>query len=150
MGALLYRASRDGWNSQSHFHPRCDDKGATLTVIRDTKGHIFGGYTEHSWRHMGGSYRPDPKAWLFWVKCHAGLPPNKTPVTTVTHAVFCRNTCGPIFGGGNDVFLASDMHQCRINWGHSYKLPAGLSNNVITGKAGQHFLVNEVEVYQVV
>ena len=44
---LLYRASRDGWDSSS-FHSICDNKGPTLTVAR-SEDNIFGGYTEKSW-----------------------------------------------------------------------------------------------------
>ena len=44
---LIYRASRDGWNS-SNFHGFCDNKGPTVTVVR-SENYIFGGYTEQSW-----------------------------------------------------------------------------------------------------
>jgi len=40
----LYRASRDGFEA-SKFHEKCDNKGATLTIIRNTIGRIFGGFT---------------------------------------------------------------------------------------------------------
>ena len=45
---LLYRASRDGWNS-NHFHSKCDNKGPTLTVIKCTGGYVFGGYANAAW-----------------------------------------------------------------------------------------------------
>ena len=44
---LLYRASRDGWNS-FEFHRQCDDKGPTITVVK-VGTNLFGGYTEQSW-----------------------------------------------------------------------------------------------------
>ena len=44
---LIYRASRDGWNS-SNFHTLCDNKGPTVTVVK-SGNYIFGGYTEQSW-----------------------------------------------------------------------------------------------------
>ena len=44
---LIYRASRDGWNS-SNFHSLCDNKGPTVTVVK-SGNYIFGGYTEQSW-----------------------------------------------------------------------------------------------------
>jgi hypothetical protein len=46
---LLYRASRDGWQGQD-FHSRCDNKGATVTVIECTGGFVFGGYADVSWK----------------------------------------------------------------------------------------------------
>ena len=44
---LIYRASRDGWHS-SKFHTLCDDKGPTVTVVKNGNN-IFGGYIEMSW-----------------------------------------------------------------------------------------------------
>ena len=50
---LIYRASRDGWDS-SNFHALCDNKGPTVTVVK-SGDYIFGGYTEQSWE-KGGKY----------------------------------------------------------------------------------------------
>ena len=44
---LIYRASRDGWES-INFHAHCDNKGPTVTVVK-SGNYIFGGYTEQSW-----------------------------------------------------------------------------------------------------
>jgi hypothetical protein len=41
---LLWRGSRDGFEAKV-FHERCDFHPNTLTLIRDTKGNIFGGFT---------------------------------------------------------------------------------------------------------
>jgi hypothetical protein len=45
---LLFRSSRDG-ASAAAFHARCDSQGPTLTLIRDTAGNVFGGYTSLDW-----------------------------------------------------------------------------------------------------
>ncbi|GBC03097.1 hypothetical protein RclHR1_00050005 [Rhizophagus clarus] len=46
---LLYRASRDG-NTSKAFHEKCDNKGATLVVIKITDSdQIVGGYNPLSW-----------------------------------------------------------------------------------------------------
>ena len=44
---LLYRATVDGWSS-SDFHSCCDNKGATVVVVKSGK-YIFGGFTKCSW-----------------------------------------------------------------------------------------------------
>ena len=44
---LLYRASWHGWSAE-HFHSRCDNKGATVIVVK-TGNYIFGGCTLPSW-----------------------------------------------------------------------------------------------------
>ena len=50
--ALLYRASRNGWTA-ANFHSFCDYKGPTVTVVKGTGNHIFGGYTEKQWEQNG-------------------------------------------------------------------------------------------------
>ena len=49
-GSLLYRASEDSFEA-SAFHEKCDDKGPTLTIARNSlNGTIFGGFTPISWK----------------------------------------------------------------------------------------------------
>jgi uncharacterized coiled-coil protein SlyX len=45
---LLWRGSRDGFGALD-FHGRCDGHANTLTVISDTEGNIFGGFTPVEW-----------------------------------------------------------------------------------------------------
>ena len=45
---LLYKATNHG-DSSYNFHKYCDNKGATLTLVRNTKGFRFGGFTTQSW-----------------------------------------------------------------------------------------------------
>ncbi len=44
----LYKASSNGFGA-SDFHKFCDNKGPTLTLIKTTAGHTFGGFTTISW-----------------------------------------------------------------------------------------------------
>jgi hypothetical protein len=46
--SLLWRGSRDGFRARD-FHRCCDAQSHTLTVIRDTQGNIFGGFTPAAW-----------------------------------------------------------------------------------------------------
>ena len=46
---LIYRATVDGFGSKD-FHRKCDNKGKTLTIIKEkNNSYIFGGYTEQTW-----------------------------------------------------------------------------------------------------
>ena len=45
---LLFRASRDGFSADA-FHSRCDNKGATVTIVL-SENNIFGGFTEQPWK----------------------------------------------------------------------------------------------------
>ena len=46
---LCWRASLHGWAAAT-FHSLCDNKGATVTIVKDTNNNIFGGYTSIPWR----------------------------------------------------------------------------------------------------
>jgi hypothetical protein len=52
--SLLWRGSRDGFKAQE-FHRRCDGHANTLTVILDTEGNIFGGFTPVEWESRTSS-----------------------------------------------------------------------------------------------
>jgi archaellum component FlaC len=57
---LLWRGSRDGFQP-SDFHKRCNGHPNTLTVILDTDGNIFGGYTPVKWESpKKQKYKADP------------------------------------------------------------------------------------------
>ena len=44
---LIFRGTRDGMHNKS-FHNKCDNKGPNICLIRNEKGHIFGGYSSIS------------------------------------------------------------------------------------------------------
>jgi hypothetical protein len=46
--SLLWRGSRDGFGA-FEFHRRCDGHANALTVILDTQGNFFGGFTPMKW-----------------------------------------------------------------------------------------------------
>ena len=60
---LLYKLTNHG-DSSSTFHSYCNNKGYTLTLIRNTKGYRCGGFTSQSWS-SSGNYKADPNAFLF-------------------------------------------------------------------------------------
>jgi hypothetical protein len=49
---LIYRGSRDG-DSSKNFHEKCDNQGPTITLIKNEKGNIFGGFSSISWTSQG-------------------------------------------------------------------------------------------------
>eukprot|EP01083_Nonionella_stella_P131911 401027_1 len=52
--SLIFKASRDGFGSND-FHQLCDNKGATLVVVKATHSDIiFGGYSCIAWKSSGG------------------------------------------------------------------------------------------------
>jgi hypothetical protein len=148
---LLYRGSRDGFGS-SNFHSKCDNESATVTVILTTKDYIFGGFTPIPW-DSSNSYKADnsQQSFLFSVKDCRNSAPRSFPLVNPSSAVYCHSACGPIFGGGHDLYVAGG---CNVNTnshtflGSSYRNDTGLSaNQVFTGE--QYFQVKEIEVFSV-
>ena len=125
---LLYRASDDGWQAQD-FHSRCDNKGATLTVIKCTGGNIFGGDADASWT-SNDSYTASPQAFVFALRRPSGACAVKLPLVRHQHAICCSSSYGPTFGRGHDIHVvdgANSNSGSRTNIGHSYQLPRGES-----------------------
>lgn len=51
---VLYRGSQDGIGA-SIFHNKCDGKCNTLSVIRDQKQSVFGGFADMAWTSSSAS-----------------------------------------------------------------------------------------------
>lgn len=59
----LYKASSNGFEA-AKFHELCDNKGPTLTLIKTTDNHNFGGFTSIRWNSSTG-YTTDTQSFLF-------------------------------------------------------------------------------------
>jgi hypothetical protein len=108
--SLLWRGSRDGFGA-ADFHRRCDGRAPTLTLIQDTAGNIFGGFTpvaweSREWNHMFGNedngFKADPslKSFLFTLKNPHNLAARKFALKAEEKdkAIYCNSEWGPIFG----------------------------------------------------
>jgi hypothetical protein len=115
---LLYQASRDGWQGQD-FQSRCDNMGATVTVMKCTGGFVFGSYADAPW-HSGhknaygqfswkDQWSQSAQAFLFSLHSPSGAGPVKLSlVQDQEHqrwafAIMSDSTYGPAFGGGSCV-----------------------------------------------
>jgi len=146
---LLYRASRDGFDAKD-FHSKCDNKGATVTVIKDVGGSVFGGFTEESWTSIGG-YKCAEKAFLFSLHNHGVLGPVKMRLeeSEKNHAMMDRSDYGPSFGGGYDIHVCNQANTNTNSYtypGFTYELPPGVHGDTFfTGS--RHFRAVEIEVF---
>lgn len=150
---LLYRASRDGWDTED-FHDKCDGKGATVVLVKSEGGYVFGGYTDVSWASSGGE-KYSSESFLFSLKCHAGLPAVKMGIKAgyESSATYLSPDYGLTFGSGYDLCIGSnantntnDRTYCYV--GSTYHFPHGTTDpNFFTGS--ETFRVAEYEVFQV-
>lgn len=159
---LLYRASRDGWHA-SDFHRECDGEGATVTIVRTTDGHVFGGHLTESW-HSRREWIHDTGASLFTLSNPHGVPPTRFPIADPSCAACGDDRYGPVFGGkieGNDLHIASrsnapfDYHSSRPDgpvcpphsfFPNTYTDPEGRGRMTLFA-GSTDFVVDEIEVF---
>ena len=105
---LLYRATRDGFRTSS-FHAKCYHQPNTLTVIKTTKGYIFGASTSLAWDSSSG-WKAGASAFIFsLVNMHS--TPHVVPAKAdINKTIFSSVVCGPLFGFGNDFFISDNSN----------------------------------------
>jgi len=151
--SLLWRGSRDGFDATA-FHRLCDGKANTITVIKNTNGFIFGGFTSIPWSSSDGLYKDDNTAFLFSLT-NPSNSPLKLKVKSPENAVYHSSNCGPAFGAGSDLYVSSISNKNRQSYMNfsSYKFPIGESSNeggkFIVGGFQNFFQTVEIEVFQV-
>ena len=150
---LLYRGSKNGWNI-GDFHDLCDNKGATITLFKSSKGKIFGGFTSLSWESKGwfGNFgEKDNSAFLFSVS-----DKNTFHVTRDQYAVCHYSNYGPYFYKGIEVtegpMNKENAAKCQISGHYNIKaLKDG--NSALTGDGAKNknsFTIVELEVFKVI
>jgi len=152
--SLLWRGSRDGFDAAA-FHRLCDGKANTVTVIKNTSGFIFGGFTSIPCSSSVG-YKADSTAFLFSLTNPSNTP-LKMKVKLSQNAVCHSSNYGPAFGGG----LVGGLKVCSLSNTntnssvclHSYEFPSGKSFNeggkFFIGGSDYEFQTVEIEVFQV-
>ena len=149
---LLYRASRDGFKASS-FHAKCDNKPSTLTIIKTTKGYVFGGYTAVAW-HNVESYQSDSTAFIFsLVNMHS--KPCLIPVKDhEEYSIYSDADYGPTFGSGYDLHVANDSNKTTdsytdLGFSYNFKLFINGTREAKSFLAGSlYFQTSEIEVFQ--
>ncbi|XP_069110335.1 interferon-induced protein 44-like isoform X1 [Argopecten irradians] len=98
----LYSAKENGFDA-GVFHQKCDNRGPTLTVISDTEGHVYGGYTSVSWQSAFIPQVYDRDAFLFYRDNGSVQNMEKFSVRKCESAIAYDQTSGPIFGSEPDL-----------------------------------------------
>jgi hypothetical protein len=148
---LLWGGSRDGFGA-GDFHGRCDGHGNTLTLIEDTAGNIFGGFTPLKW-HSISKFQVDPglKSFLFTLKNPHNLPARQFVLRARRNhlAIAISSSCGPHF---QDICVRDNCNANTDSWtadfGHSYRNDTALDEDTLfTGSP--NFTVKEIEVFEI-
>jgi hypothetical protein len=148
---LLWRGGRDGFGKRD-FHDRCDGHANTLTLIEDTDGNIFGGFTPVEWESREGRcWKADPnlKSFLFTLKNPHNVPARRFALKAAMKAINCDPGWGLCFGddiGVSDNSNANTLSATSL--GYSYTNDTGLDEDtVFTGAF--NFQVKEIEVFEI-
>jgi hypothetical protein len=161
---LLWRGSRDGFRAKE-FHRRCDGRANTLTLIADTDGNVFGGFTPVKWESRvwnakngkeSNTCKGDNslRSFLFTLRNPHGVPPRKFALMAEWKqgAIRCNSALGPAFGNGIFVF-----DNCNANRDSFTRFGTRWRNRVYANDtAFEHFLtsaekftVKEIEVFEI-
>jgi hypothetical protein len=161
--SLLYQSSEHGFRAAA-FHSLCDNKGATVPLIKSTDGFIFGGYSDKSWTLGDGNseykFVRSDHAFLFSFVNPSEIGPTKLSLIggdsphggdENDYALCHEKTKGPSFGGGCDLRISdhSNINDISYSWlGISYEVPAGqFGDEFLTGS--KSFRVAAIEVFAV-
>ena len=149
---LLYRGSRDGWKA-SDFHAKCDNKGATITMIHSSDGFIFGGFSDKPWTSTDKWCESD-KSCLFSFKSpsnEVGTAKMRIKQNMCSQVIYHGSSYGPTFGGGHDLHIANDANNSSSAYsvlGNTYEIPPGQTDTFLVGS--KNFKVSEIEVFQII
>jgi hypothetical protein len=156
---LLWRGTRDG-SSARDFHSRCDGHGNTLTLILDTDGNIFGGFTPVKWEsrasdcwHPKANYKADSslRSFLFSLKNPHNYAAKRFALKEERKeaAIECNTWWGPRFSDlcvSDNCFANSNSWAANFGW--AYTNDTGLAGETFfTGS--RNFTVKEIEVFEV-
>jgi hypothetical protein len=128
----------------------------TLTLILDTGGNVFGGFTPLAWesRTINCLKCDDSlKSFLFTLKNPRNTPARKFALKAERKedAIFCGSWYGPAFGNGDGITVRDNCNANTDSWtdlGVAYTNDTGLDGEVVfTGS--RNFQVREIEVFEI-
>ena len=130
---LIYRGARDGMYSKN-FHEKCDNKGPTITLFRNDKGNIFGGYCSISWKNTGG-YQNEKNCFIFTLTNIYNIEPTKFESRNYGHEVFFDTGNGHCF---YDTWNYDDfINRSSAYFGNYYQDTTGKGNSIFAGNTNK-------------
>ncbi|RGB35299.1 hypothetical protein C1646_814818 [Rhizophagus diaphanus] len=138
---LLYRASRDG-NTAAAFHAKCDNKGATIVVVKITNSEqIVGGYNPLFWNSSDSS-KQTKDSFIFSFSDKNDLQSVNVAYSNGSqHSVRCYPRRGPSFG-------CKDLY---LNFGEGPNVwYSGCESCYPALNLTSKIIVNDYEVFQVI
>ena len=146
---LIYRGTKDGMSAEN-FHNKCDKKGPTIVLIKNEKGHIFGGYSSISWESEGGNIS-DSNAFIFTLTNIYNTQPTKFENIKDGKEVYHKKGNGPIFGRyGTDICTYSNFitNKSNSSFPNSFKDVIGKGKSIFSSNENSNeYFIKEMEVF---
>jgi hypothetical protein len=152
---LLWRGSRDGFTAEE-FHDRCDGHTNTLTLILDTDGNVFGGFTPVEWE-SDSCWKSDSslRSFLFTLRNPHGVSPRIFALGKDKErgAIYCDwKLCAGF--GWYDICISDNCNTNRNSYtrigtrygDHTYANDTAF-RDFFTG--AENFTVKEIEVFEI-
>ena len=144
---LLYRGTRDGMDANT-FHNKCNNEGPTISLFKNEKGYIFGGYASTDWTSCNG-YKSAPDSFIFTLTNIYGTEPTKFPNSNTSKSIYDYSNNGPTFGGGWDIYTFYN-NSSGASFFHSYQDILGKGISIFSGDNNNgNFNLKEIEVFKI-
>ena len=145
---LVFSTQKDG-PSTSTFHMHCDGVSPTITIVMDTNGNKFGGYTTSSWAQPSPSsgYARDTDAFVFNLsKKLKYIQPDKYG----KYSIYRDIDSGPTFGYSFTLKIDKNCPNNSSSYTKATQDYKTDNKNLINSTGNSNFQVSYYEVYRVV
>ena len=145
---LLYRGTRDGMSGEA-FHNKCNNKGPTISLFKNERGYIFGGYASIDWQNGDkDTWKSAPDSFIFTLTNIYNISPTKFPNSDTSKSIYDRSSYGPCFGDDITILFDSDDY---TNFPHAYKDVLGKGYSIFKGDNDNYnFNLKEIEVFKLI
>jgi len=147
---LLYRGTRDGMTNNS-FHNKCNNQGPTISLFKNDKGNIFGGYASIDWTSYG-KYKSAPDSFIFTLTNIHGTEPTKFPNSNTSYSIYDASNYGPTFGNGCDIYTFENNYYSGSSFPCGYQDILCKGRSIFTGDLNNNntsFNLKEIEVFKI-
>jgi len=146
---LLYRGTRDGMDA-NYFHNKCNNQGPTISLFKNDKGFIFGGYASTDWTSCN-NYKSAPDSFIFTLTNIHGTEPTKFPNSNTNYSIYDHSSYGPVFGDGYTIKICKNDTYANFP-SSSYQDTLGKGKSIFTGDLNndnQNFKLKEIEIFKI-
>ena len=148
---LLYRGTRDGMNNNC-FHSKYNNQGPTISLFKNDKRYIFGGYASTDWTSSNG-YKSAPDSFIFTLTNIHRTEPTKFPNSNTSYSIYDHSSYGPTFGGGiYDFDIYTNKSGSYAYFPDCYQDVLGKGKSIFTGdlnNSNSSFKLKEIEVFKI-